>query len=334
APRGAKHYVQSTVFVVFDVRQSLRRCSNTGRRRARCRRRPTRPQECPMNLRLRAACVAFLAATLAACAARPVPAAAPAAAPPPVAGGAVPAPEPESAAWWYRNGALHAHRLGAGAGTARNVIVFLGDGMGPTTVAAARILDGQRRGLKGEEHLLAWEDFPYTAFSKTYNTDHQTPDSAGTMTAIATGVKTHMGAIGVAAGRVDDCAGSQSRRLLSWLRLAASAGMATGIGTTSRTTQPTPPATSAPSPHPARRGHRTGGRLRRQPVAPAAVVAAAGGERRHGHRHRDHLPPEPRHARGHVRAFAQPRVGGRRRHAGRGDRGRLPRHRPAIARFR
>jgi len=202
-----------------------------------------------MNLRLRAACVAFLAATLAACAARPVPAAAPAAAPPPVAGGAVPAPEPESAAWWYRNGALHAHRLGAGAGTARNVIVFLGDGMGPTTVAAARILDGQRRGLKGEEHLLAWEDFPYTAFSKTYNTDHQTPDSAGTMTAIATGVKTHMGAIGVAAGRVDDCAGSQSRRLLSWLRLAASAGMATGIVTTSRLSHATPAATYAHSPN-------------------------------------------------------------------------------------
>ena len=33
-----------------------------------------------------------------------------------------------------------------------------------------------------------------------------------------------------------------------------------------------------------RRGRRTGGRLRRQPVAPAAVVAAAGGERRQGRR--------------------------------------------------
>src|SRR5690606_41264056 len=89
---------------------------------------------------------------------------------------------------------------------------------------------------------------------KTYNTDHQTPDSAGTMTAIATGVKTHMGAIGVAAGRVDDCAGSQSRRLLSWLRLAASAGMATGIVTTSRLSHATPAATYAHSPNREREG--------------------------------------------------------------------------------
>ena len=55
---------------------------------------------------------------------------------------------------------------------------------------------------------MSWEGFPNTGLSKTYNTDSQTPDSAGTMTAIATGVKTHMGAIGVAAGRRNDCAGS------------------------------------------------------------------------------------------------------------------------------
>src|SRR5690606_29065817 len=158
-------------------------------------------------------------------------------------------PEKESAAWWYRSGALHAHRLGAGQGAARNVIVFLGDGMGPTTVSAARILDGQRRGGTGEEHLLAWEHFPHTGFSKTYNTDHQTPDSAGTMTAIATGVKTHMGAIGVSAGSTDDCAGSQAAQLLSWLRLAASADMATGIVTTSRLSHATPAATYAHSPN-------------------------------------------------------------------------------------
>ena len=159
------------------------------------------------------------------------------------------APAAESAAWWYRNGALHAHRLGAGQARARNVIVFLGDGMSLTTVAAARILDGQRQGLEGEQHLLAWERFPYTALSKTYNTDHQTPDSAGTMTAIATGVKTHLGAIGVSAGQVDDCADSQGKHLLSWLRLASSAGMGTGIVTTARLTHATPAATYAHSPN-------------------------------------------------------------------------------------
>src|SRR5690606_23091929 len=91
------------------------------------------------------------------------------------------------------------------SGKAKNVILFLGDGMSLTTVAAARILEGQRKGNPGEENLLSWERFPATAFSKTYNVDSQTPDSAGTMTAITTGVKSHMGAIGVSAGRRTAC---------------------------------------------------------------------------------------------------------------------------------
>src|SRR5690606_20295125 len=128
---------------------------------------------------------------------------------------------------------------------AKNVIVFLGDGMSLTTVAAARILAGQRAGNPGEEHLLAWEHFPATAFSKTYNTNAQTPDSAGTMTAVATGVKSHIGAIGVSAGGLDDCAQSRGHRLQSWLALAADAGMGTGIVTTARLTHATPAATYA-----------------------------------------------------------------------------------------
>ncbi|RBL60872.1 alkaline phosphatase, partial [Xanthomonas oryzae pv. oryzae] len=134
------------------------------------------------------------------------------------------------------------------AGKARNVILFLGDGMSLTTVAAARILDGQRKGGPGEENLLSWEQFPATAFSKTYNTDSQTPDSAGTMTAITTGVKSHMGAIGVSSGHRSDCADSLNKGLLSWLQLADSAGMATGIVTTTRLTHATPAATYAHSP--------------------------------------------------------------------------------------
>src|SRR5690606_19318254 len=129
---------------------------------------------------------------------------------------AIERPAGETPQWWYRSGAARAAANGAMAGRARNVIVFLGDGMSLTTVAAARVLEGQRAGAPGEENLLAWERFPHTAFSKTYNTDSQTPDSAGTMTAIASGVKSHMGAIGVAAGPRDDCAGSLDRRLVSW----------------------------------------------------------------------------------------------------------------------
>lgn len=154
-------------------------------------------------------------------------------------------PQGETPQWWYRNGAAKAAANGAMQGRAKNVIVFLGDGMSLTTVAAARIFEGQRKGAPGEENLLSWERFPHTAFSKTYNTDSQTPDSAGTMTAIASGVKSHMGAIGVSAGRKGECTPDGSKDLLSWLTLADSAGMATGIVTTARITHATPAATYA-----------------------------------------------------------------------------------------
>ncbi|WP_017909255.1 alkaline phosphatase [Xanthomonas sp. SHU 199] len=158
---------------------------------------------------------------------------------------AVAHPAGETPAWWYRSGAAKAANNGAMRGKAKNVILFLGDGMSLTTVAAARILDGQRKGASGEENQLSWEAFPATALSKTYNTDSQTPDSAGTMTSITTGVKTHMGAIGVAAGKRDACADSLGKQLLSWLELADSAGMGTGIVTTTRLTHATPAATYA-----------------------------------------------------------------------------------------
>ncbi len=157
-------------------------------------------------------------------------------------------PAGETPQWWYRDGAARAAGNGAMAGKAKNVILFLGDGMSLTTVAAARILEGQRHGSSGEENLLSWERFPATAFSKTYNTDSQTPDSAGTMTAITTGVKTHMGAIGVSAGSRTDCADSLSKGLLTWLQLADSAGLATGVVSTARLTHATPAATYAHSP--------------------------------------------------------------------------------------
>jgi alkaline phosphatase len=185
-----------------------------------------------------------LATLLAGCATTPATSSAPTAAPridvPVVAH-----PGGETPAWWYRNGAARAAANGAMNGRAKNVILFLGDGMSLTTVAAARILDGQRKGGSGEENLLSWERFPHTAFSKTYNTDSQTPDSAGTMTAITTGVKTHMGAIGVSAGRRDDCADSLGKAALTWLELADSAGLATGIVSTARLTHATPAATYA-----------------------------------------------------------------------------------------
>jgi hypothetical protein len=55
-------------------------------------------------------------------------------------------PQGEDSAWWYLSGAAAAAERGAAQGRARNLILFVGDGMGMTTVAAARILEGQRRG--------------------------------------------------------------------------------------------------------------------------------------------------------------------------------------------
>ncbi|MFZ5638338.1 MAG: alkaline phosphatase [Pseudomonadota bacterium] len=153
-------------------------------------------------------------------------------------------PDGETAAWWFRAGAAQAAERGAMRGRARNVILFVGDGMSLTTVAAARILDGQRRGSPGEENLLSWERFPHTGFSKTYNTDSQTPDSAGTMTAMATGAKTRAGvlSIGQDADR-SDCAGALRSPLLTLWELAASSGLGTGVVTTTRVTHATPAAT-------------------------------------------------------------------------------------------
>ena len=69
------------------------------------------------------------------------------------------------------------------AAPAKNVIFFLGDGMGPTTLTAARIYK------YGEEGNLQMQNLPYTARLKTYSNDAQTTDSAPSMAAYMTGVK-------------------------------------------------------------------------------------------------------------------------------------------------
>ncbi len=132
---------------------------------------------------------------------------------------------------------------------ARNLILFVGDGMGISTVTAARILDGQLRGESGEENLLSFEHFGHTALAKTYNSNQQVPDSAGTITAIVTGVKTRAGVINIGPDNLRGrCTGSSDHALSSLFELAREAGMATGVVTTARITHATPAATYARSP--------------------------------------------------------------------------------------
>jgi alkaline phosphatase len=126
---------------------------------------------------------------------------------------------------------------------ARNVILFIADGNGVASNTAIRIADGQKRGESGEGNVLVHETFPYLALSKTYNTDAQIPDSAGTATAILSGVKTRKGVIGVSQEVVrGDCASALANPVATLGELAEARGMATGIVTTARLTHATPAA--------------------------------------------------------------------------------------------
>ena len=143
------------------------------------------------------------------------------------------------------------HRLAvtANTGRARNVILFVGDGMDVTTVTAARIHAGQKAGGNGEEHLLAFEQLPHVALVKTYTTDYQVPDSAGTATAMLAGAKTRSGVINVGPDNLrGDCRGAQRHRMRMLTRDAEQNGMLTGIVTTARITHATPASAYAVSP--------------------------------------------------------------------------------------
>ncbi|WP_286718469.1 alkaline phosphatase, partial [Thalassolituus sp. UBA2009] len=75
---------------------------------------------------------------------------------------------------WYKDAQARLNqRLEAAqkSPNAKNVILFVGDGMGVSTLTAARILEGQKAGKSGEEGYLSFESFPYTALVKTYNVD-------------------------------------------------------------------------------------------------------------------------------------------------------------------
>lgn len=135
----------------------------------------------------------------------------------------------------------HQHR-------AKNVIFFVGDGMGISTLTAARILEGQLNGKPGEENRLSFEKFPNVALSKTYSWDQQTSDSAPTMTAMITGYKAREGMLSVnhltARGECD-AAKTAANALPTLLEQAAAAGKSTGVVSTARLTHATPAATYA-----------------------------------------------------------------------------------------
>ncbi|WP_250657585.1 alkaline phosphatase [Alkalimarinus coralli] len=160
---------------------------------------------------------------------------------------AIPAHQKENP-WFTAGEANVADKVFSRFPKAKNVILFVGDGMGVSTVTAARILEGQLKGMSGEENNLSFDTFPYTGMAKTYNVDAQTPDSAGTMTAMMSGVKTDVGVIGVDEDIVrGDCSTVAGNELVTALELAEIAGKSTGVISTARITHATPAATYAKS---------------------------------------------------------------------------------------
>ena len=75
---------------------------------------------------------------------------------------------PGSKQWWdlARTELAAALNVRHNWGVAKNVILFLGDGMGITAATAARIYKGQKKGMHGEEGFLEWERFPNSALIK------------------------------------------------------------------------------------------------------------------------------------------------------------------------
>lgn len=108
-------------------------------------------------------------------------------------------------------------------GKAKNVILFIGDGMGSAQRNAARLAGV---GLEGN---LAMDSLPYAGLAQTDSTDPKTfiTDSAAAATSLASGVKTYNGAIGM---DVDN------NPVETLVERAEAAGKATGLVTTGQVT--------------------------------------------------------------------------------------------------
>ncbi|MCU0408485.1 MAG: alkaline phosphatase [Bacteroidales bacterium] len=107
-------------------------------------------------------------------------------------------------------------------GKVKNIILFIGDGMGTAHVYA---------GMSVSQEPLVLESFPYTGYSKTNSSNNYVTDSAAGGTALACGIKTKNGMIGVA---------PDSSAVQSIIELAKKNGLATGVLSTSSVTHATP----------------------------------------------------------------------------------------------
>lgn len=163
-----------------------------------------------------------------------------------VAIGAVEPVQSQDSYYVSAHAAVNMRAAERGAPRAKNVILFVGDGMGIATITAARIYAGQAKGVDGESYRLAMEQLPSSAFSKTYTHDSQVADSAPTAAAMTTGVKSYNGSLGITQKtNMQDCASAKTTHADSLWEIAEDAGLATGVISTARFTHATPAATYA-----------------------------------------------------------------------------------------
>ncbi|XP_064241591.1 intestinal-type alkaline phosphatase-like [Passer domesticus] len=157
--------------------------------------------------------------------------------------------EEENPSFWYKQAAAAidaSFKIQPRINEAKNLIIFLGDGFGVSTITATRILKAQQQGKLGPETPLALDSFPYMALSKTYNVDRHVPDSAGTGTAYLCGVKGNYKTIGVsAAARHSECSTTAGNEVISVMERARKAGKAVGVVTTTRVQHASPAGTYA-----------------------------------------------------------------------------------------
>jgi alkaline phosphatase len=127
-----------------------------------------------------------------------------------------------------------------GGGKAKNVILFIGDGMSMAHRTAARILSkGLVEGRYGGE--LAIDDMPNMALVSTSGTDSVVTDSANSMTAYTTGHKSCVNALGVYCARNRNTLDHPKVETISEI-VKRSRGMAVGVVTNTEIEDATPAA--------------------------------------------------------------------------------------------
>ena len=130
---------------------------------------------------------------------------------------------------------------------AKNVIVIVGDGYGITTNYINRLNQGQINGGLGDEFVLPHEKLDHLALIKTYTTNGQTPDSAGTSTAIHSGIKTKSGIIGLTDSSIRGDCMSKRTEVESISDIFKKLDKSVGVVTNTRITHATPAALYAHS---------------------------------------------------------------------------------------